>query len=94
MDPMKTSYEFYNEAVRLRQNIFDGTTNLTPVMAWAMVCRACANAENAHRRQMAEAKQTFAHRSDLSFFNNLDSIHWYAKAQVEYHAKKNIVANA
>jgi len=76
----KTAYDFYNEAIALRNNIVAGKTNETPIMAWAAVCRACAKANNAKRNEMG---RNVATRLDLSFFNNLDRVWWVAKAQVE-----------
>jgi hypothetical protein len=87
-----TSYEHYKNALALRHRIVMGESNERPIMAWAAVCRACAAANFAHRRAMADSGQTFAHRSDLSFFNNLDAIWWYARAQVETLQRKAGVA--
>lgn len=79
----RTSYEFYNEARTLRDRIVRRQTNETPVQAWAAVCRACANANDAFRRE----NQGVHGRRHQAFLNNLDAIWWVAKAQVETLAR-------
>lgn len=82
----KTARDHYLEAIALRDRIFRKQTNETPIMAWAHVCRACAKANDAKHRELAG--KLWYGRMDLNFFNNLDSVWWYAKAQVETLARK------
>jgi len=84
MDKMNSD-EHYKAAISLRNRVLDGKTNETPVMAWAAVCRECAKANDAKRREINSLVYT---RSELAFFNNLDRVWWYAKAQVETLARR------
>ena len=81
---MATAHEHYRKAVELRNRIVAGQSNERPVQAWAAVCRQCAKANDAMRRELGGKVHT---RLDHSFFNNLDRIWWAAKAQVETLAR-------
>lgn len=80
------AHQHYQQAIQLRNRIISGQSNERPVQAWAAVCRECAKASDAMRRELAD--RSFYSRLDLSFFNNLDRVWWYAKAQVETLAKE------
>lgn len=80
---MTTAIDLYNNALRLRDRAVSGQSNELPVQTWAAVCRECAKASNAKRHELNGLDAT---RLDLSFFNNLNRVWWYAKAQVEHHA--------
>ncbi len=75
----KTGHDYYNEAIALRDRIISGQSNERPIMAWAAVCRACANANNAYRREFGG----FHGRLEIGKLNNLDRVWWPARAQVE-----------
>ena len=85
----KTVHNFYNEAIALRNRIVSRQSNERPIMAWAAVCRACAKAHDAYRREFY--RREFDARSggrgytrlELNTMNNLDRVWWCAKAQVE-----------
>ena len=80
----KTGHDHYNEAIALRNRILAKQTNETPIMAWASVCRACAKANDAYRREFdARSGGRGYTRFELSQLNNLDRVWWVAKAQVE-----------
>lgn len=80
----KTGHDYYNEAIALRDRIISGQSNERPVQAWASVCRACAKANNAYRREFdARSFGQGYTRFELSMLNNLDRVWWTAKAQVE-----------
>jgi hypothetical protein len=84
MNMTKTGHEFYSEAVALRARILSGKSNEPAVMAWASVCRACAKASNAYRREFnARSFGTGYTRSELSTLNNLEAVWFTARAQVE-----------
>lgn len=80
-----TSHDHYKAAIALRDRIISGQSNELPVQAWAHVCRACAKANDAKRRELDGRVHG---RADHSFFNNLDRVWWAAKAQVETLARK------
>lgn len=76
----------YFNAIALRDRIIAGRTNETLVQAWAAVCRECAKADHARRRELAH-KAAYSY-SDNQWFVRLDRVWDYAKAQVETLAKK------
>jgi hypothetical protein len=76
--------EFYRVALALRDRIVSGQSNERPVQAWAAVCRACSNANNAMHRELAGRVHG---RAQHVWFSNLDKIWWAAKAQVETIAR-------
>lgn len=78
---MQASDHHFGTAVALRNRIIAKQTNETPIQAWAAVCRECANANNAKRRELAG--KPFHSFSDNRFFTRLDRIWDVAKAQVE-----------
>ena len=75
------------EAKSLRDRILRGQSNELPVQAWAAVCRACAKATDAFRRENAGCA-AYGRRHHV-WLNNLDAIWWAAKAQVETLARKS-----
>ena len=80
----KTGYDFYKEAIALRNAILDGKSTETPVKAWAAVCRACAKANDAYRAEFdAKSFGRGYGRFELCQLENLDAVWWIAKAQVE-----------
>ena len=85
-----TSQDFFNRATALQARIIRGESNETPVMAWAAVCRACANASNAKRNEIAAIAGPVPSytRAELNWFNNLERVWWVARAQVETLAEK------
>lgn len=80
---MTTAHDHYLNAIRLRDRIVSDQSNEPPVMAWAAVCRECAKANSAKRREL-DGLSAYT-RLELSFFSNLDRVWWFAKAQVEHH---------
>jgi hypothetical protein len=85
----QTGHDFYKEAIVLRNRILDGKSNETPVMAWAAVCRACAKANDAYRREFDAKSFGYGYtRFEISMLNNLDRVWWIAKAQVETLGRK------
>ncbi len=73
------SFTYMNRARDMADRIIAGTTNQTPVQAWAAVARECAKAESAYR-----AENPGVHgRRHQAFFANLDKLRWAAQAQVE-----------
>ncbi len=84
---MAQHHKHYENAMALRSRILSGQTNETPVMAWAAVCRECANADRALRASLDGQP---CGRLELNFLNNLGAIWWFAKAQREYHANMNM----
>lgn len=81
-----TADDHFQEARRLRALIVTGATNQTPIQGWASVCRACYRASNAKRAELA-AHDAYT-RLELNWFNNLESVWWPARAQVETLAKR------
>ncbi len=80
---MSNSETFYRNAIALRNRIVAGQSNERPVQAWASVCRECAKANDAFRREEPGVHG----RRHQAFLNNLDAIWWVAKAQVETLAR-------
>jgi hypothetical protein len=73
------SYTRMNKARDMAARIIAGTTNQTPVQAWAAVARECAKAESAFY-----AENPGVHgRRHQAFLANLDKLQWAANAQVE-----------
>jgi hypothetical protein len=86
--PTPTAHDHYKAAIALRDRIISRQVNETPVQAWAAVCRECAKANDAKRRELGDKVHG---RADHSFFNNLDRVWWAAKAQVETLARKAVL---
>ena len=79
-----TADHHYRQALVLRDRILRGQHNERPVQAWAAVCRECAKASDAFRREMdGRTRGRAAH----AWLNNLDAVWWPAKAQVETLAR-------
>lgn len=77
---------FYFNAIALRDRIMAGQTNETLVQAWASVCRECAKANDARRRELAD-KAAYGY-AENQWFVRLDRVWWHAKAQVETLARR------
>ena len=77
---MTNAYTHLTEALRIKNLILDGKSNETPRRAWVSVARECAKAEYAMRETMAATNST---RCPSYFWNTLDRVQWYARAQVE-----------
>lgn len=75
---IKTASDHLNEARQLRNRIVAGRTNLTPVQAWAQVCRQCAIANSKRWEELAGRVHGHA---DNTWFANLDRIWWDARAR-------------
>lgn len=78
---MATYHDHLSAAAGLRDRILSGSTNETPVRAWAAVCRECAFANEKARAALADNAAP-VHPSK-AFLNSLQQLWWFAKAQHE-----------
>jgi hypothetical protein len=80
-----TAHEIYTAAHAKYLRIVAGDINETQIMAWASVARSCQHAKDAFRRENAD--YAYYGRWQLSFLDNVERIHWIARANVESLAK-------